>query len=155
MLHAGLDLSRRRLDRCRLDVGAPEPVGFGAVSPDADGLRGLARLIGLRHGARPVAAAIESMNGARFVHDTLERCGWDVQVADAARVRGRARRPGEFREGTIWSVFQPESSSRRGSAPAPRPTSALYEGGLKVKVGCGVLVRGRGFAGGCERCSSL
>jgi transposase len=59
------------------------------VSPDADGLRGFARLVALRHNA-PVAAVIESMNGARFVHDTLERVGWDVQVADAARVKGFA-----------------------------------------------------------------
>jgi transposase len=35
-------------------------------------------------------AAIESMNGARFVHDTLERCGWDAQIADAQKVKGLA-----------------------------------------------------------------
>src|SRR5919204_1384001 len=28
------------------------------------------------------------LNGARFVHDTLERCGWDVAIADAQRVKG-------------------------------------------------------------------
>ncbi|MFL5851481.1 MAG: IS110 family transposase [Solirubrobacteraceae bacterium] len=91
MLHAGLDLSRRRLDYCLLGEGSSEPVGFGAVSPDADGLAGLARVVALRHrGHDGVCAVIESMNGARFVHDTLERCGWDVQVADAARVKGFA-----------------------------------------------------------------
>ena len=35
-------------------------------------------------------AAIESMNGARFVHDTLERAGWDVEIADAPKVKGLA-----------------------------------------------------------------
>jgi hypothetical protein len=30
-----------------------------------------------------VRAVIESMNGARFVHDTLEELGWEVLVADA------------------------------------------------------------------------
>ena len=30
------------------------------------------------------------MNGARFVHDTLERCGWEVDVADAQKVKGIA-----------------------------------------------------------------
>ena len=30
------------------------------------------------------------MNGARFVHDTLERLGWEVEVADAAKVKGLA-----------------------------------------------------------------
>jgi transposase len=88
MLHAGLDLSRRRLDFCLLREDGVV-VETGAVSPDADGLRGFARLVALRHNA-PVAAVIESMNGARFVHDTLERVGWDVQVADAARVKGFA-----------------------------------------------------------------
>jgi transposase len=88
MLHAGLDLSRRRLDYCLL-AESGEPVEVGAASPDGDGLRGLARLIALRH-ARPVSAVIESMNGARFVHDTLERRGWEVQVADAVKVKGLA-----------------------------------------------------------------
>src|SRR5262245_58113394 len=30
------------------------------------------------------------MTGARLVHDTLEACGWDVEVADAQRVKGLA-----------------------------------------------------------------
>jgi len=37
-----------------------------------------------------VSAAIESMTGARFVHDTLEFAGWDVAIADAAKVKGIA-----------------------------------------------------------------
>jgi transposase len=37
-----------------------------------------------------VHAAIESMTGARFVHDTLERYGWEVAIADAAKVKGIA-----------------------------------------------------------------
>jgi transposase len=57
-----------------------------AVPSDADGLRGLAgRLAGL-----PVRAVIESMNGARFVHDALEEHGWEVLVADAQKVTGLA-----------------------------------------------------------------
>jgi transposase len=88
MLHAGLDLSRRRLDYCLLsESGAP--VETGAVSPDGDGLGGLVRLVGLRH-RESVSAVIESMNGARFVHDVLERCGWEVAVADAQKVKGLA-----------------------------------------------------------------
>jgi hypothetical protein len=62
MLHAGLDLSRRRLDMCLLDERG-ELLVETAVPPDADGLRGLARrLAGL-----PVWAVSESMNAARFV----------------------------------------------------------------------------------------
>jgi transposase len=88
MLHAGLDLSRRRLDFCLLAPDG-EPVRIGAVSPDGDGLAGLVRLIELDY-RQSVSAAIESMNGARFVHDTLERCGWEVEVADAQKVKGLA-----------------------------------------------------------------
>jgi transposase len=87
MLHAGLDLSRTRLDFCLLD-GEGARVETGAVAPDGDGLRGFARRVELRHGPVAVRAAIESMNGARFVHDTLERCGWEVEVADAQKVKG-------------------------------------------------------------------
>jgi transposase len=89
MLHAGLDLSRRRVDYCLLGEGGAR-VEVGAAPADADGLRGLARLVELRHGREAVSAVIESMNGARFVHDTLERCGWEVQIADAQKVKGLA-----------------------------------------------------------------
>ena len=89
MLHAGLDLSRGRLDYCLLDEEGGR-VEVGAAPPDGDGLRGLARRVELRHGPIGVRAAIESMNGARFVHDRLERCGWEVEVADAQKVKGLA-----------------------------------------------------------------
>jgi transposase len=87
MLHAGLDLSRRRLDYCLLDERG-DRVEVDAAPPDGDGLRGLVDGVGRRHGPVLVRAAIESMNGARFVHDTLERCGWEVEVADAQKVKG-------------------------------------------------------------------
>jgi transposase len=87
MLYAGLDLSRKRLDFCLVD-GVGERVEVGAAPPDADGLRSLALRIG-RFG-EPVSAAIESMNGARFVHDQLELHGWQVEIADAVKVKGLA-----------------------------------------------------------------
>src|SRR5437016_4580457 len=87
MLYAGLDLSRKRLDFRLLDQ-AGETVEIGAAPPDADGLRGLAARID--RFAEPVRAAIESMNGARFVHDQLESAGWQVEIADAVRVKGLA-----------------------------------------------------------------
>jgi transposase len=85
MLHAGLDLSRRRLDVCLVN-DAGEVLAQTAAAPDADGLR---HLIG-RVNAPRVRAVIESMTGARFVHDTLEEHGWDVLVADAQKVKGLA-----------------------------------------------------------------
>ena len=87
MLHAGLDLSRKRLDVCLLSEQGELVEEFSAP-PDADGLRGLVRHVG-RHGA-PVCAVIESMTGARFVHDTLEQLGWEVLIADAQKVKGLA-----------------------------------------------------------------
>ena len=87
MLHVGLDLSRRRLDVCVLSDEA-ELVEELAAPPDPEGLRHLMGKVG-RHG-QPVRAVIESMTGARFVHDTLEQLGWDVLIADAQRVKGLA-----------------------------------------------------------------
>ncbi len=87
MLHAGLDLSRKRLDVCLLPEHGELVEEFSAP-PDGDGLRGLVRHVG-RHGA-PVRAVIESMTGARFVHDTLEQLGWEVLIADAQKVKGLA-----------------------------------------------------------------
>ena len=87
MLHAGLDLSRRKIDVCLLSAGG-EIVEEFASPPDADGLRGLTRRVG-GHGVA-VRGVIESMTGARFVHDRLEELGWDVLIADAAKVKGLA-----------------------------------------------------------------
>jgi transposase len=87
MLYAGLDLSRQRLDVHVLDEEG-RTVEVTAVSPDAAGLRRLAAHV--LHFGHEVYGAIESMTGARFVHDTLERYGWDVAIADAAKVKGIA-----------------------------------------------------------------
>src|SRR5215218_4204798 len=87
MLYAGLDLSRQRVD-VHLMNQAGEPVQVTVAPPDADGLRGLARQVS--GFGEPVVAAIESMNGARFVHDQLELAGWDVAIADAQKVKGLA-----------------------------------------------------------------
>jgi hypothetical protein len=77
MLYAGLDLSRQRLDVHLLDEEG-ETVDVTAVRPDADALRTLVSHVG-RHG-QEVTAAIESMTGARFVHDQLELAGWGRRV---------------------------------------------------------------------------
>jgi transposase len=85
MLYVGLDLSRKRLDWQALDREG-ERVAIGAVPPDRDGLAKL----GQRLGDEPLLAVIESMSGARFVHDRLELGGWDVRIADAVKARGLA-----------------------------------------------------------------
>jgi transposase len=85
MLYVGLELSRKRLDWQAL-LADGERVGVGATTPDADGLERLAHGLG----DVEILAAIESMSGARFVHDQLELQGWDVRIADAVKVKGLA-----------------------------------------------------------------
>src|SRR5215831_12362784 len=87
MLYAGLGLSRKRLDFQLLDAEGAT-VERGASPPDADGLQHLSERVA-RHG-EPISAAIESLNGARFVHDRLELSGWQVEIADAQKVKGLA-----------------------------------------------------------------
>src|SRR5215210_1422126 len=87
MVYVGLDFSRKRLQWSALD-GRGGVAAQGVVVPDQDGLRDLVGWAS-RQG-EPVLAAIESMTGARFVHDQLERLGWDVLIADAQRVKGLA-----------------------------------------------------------------
>jgi transposase len=87
MLHAGLDLSRMRLDFDLRDADGAL-VEAGATTPDAAGLARLVQRVARYR--QPVYAAIESMTGARFVHDQLERLGWTVDIADALKVKGLA-----------------------------------------------------------------
>jgi transposase len=82
-----MDLCRTRLDICVMDH-AGEILEESAWPPDADGLAHLVRH--LRRRSKHVQAVIESMNGARFVHDTLELAGWSVEIADAQKVKGIA-----------------------------------------------------------------
>jgi hypothetical protein len=103
--------------------GEGATVEVGASPPDADGLHRLSERVA-RHGA-PVRVAIESMNGARFVHDRLELAGWQVETADAHKVKGLAplavrptgSTPGCWpnSRGGIWC--QRSGSPTRSSAP--------------------------------------
>jgi transposase len=119
MLHAGLDLSRKRLDFHLLDE-LGETVDVGAAPPDAHGLHGLAARIGCHR--QPVRAAIESMTGARFVHDQLELHGWQVAIADAIKAKGLAPLACKTDRIDAWVLAE---LSRRELVPAiwlPDPT---------------------------------
>ena len=87
MLHVGLDLSRRRVDVCLISSEGELVEHFRAPA-DRDGLYGLTRRVAVYD--ESVRGVVESMNGARFVHDELVRYGWEVLVADAQRVKGLA-----------------------------------------------------------------
>jgi len=116
MLYAGLDLSRQRLDVHVLDEEG-RTVDVLAVHPDAGRTEDLASRV-LRHG-QEVSAAIESMTGSRFVHDTLERFGWDVMIADAVKAKGvaplAARRTRSMLE--CWPSWPAATSFQRSGCP--------------------------------------
>jgi transposase len=147
MLYAGLDLSRKRLDFHLLD-GEGATVEVGAAPPDVDGLRGLTERLE-RHGA-PIRAAIESMNGARFVHDRLELAGWQVEIADAQKVKGLAPLACKTDRIDAWVLAE---LARRDLVPAiwlpdPRVRAELRRAPVEVTLvdhrGSGSQPTGRG-----------
>ena len=64
---------------------------------DRDGLYGLTRRLAVYN--QPVHGVVESMNGARFVHDERVKYGREVLVADAQRVKGLAPLASQVRQG--------------------------------------------------------
>src|SRR3954467_12263005 len=119
MLHVGLDLSRTRLDVHVMDE-AGAPVLVTTAAPDAGGVGSLVSRVG--EFGQPVTAAIESMTGARFVHDQLELRGWQVQIADAVKVKGLAPLAAKTDKIDAWVLAE---LSRRELVPAiwlPDPT---------------------------------
>ena len=131
MLYAGLDLSRKRLDFHLLDAEGAT-VDIGASPPDAAGLDHLSQRLE-RHG-QPIRAAIESMNGARFVHDRLELAGWQVEIADAQKVRGSHRWPAR------------PTGSMPGCSPNSLAASWCRRSGCRIRA-CAPSANAR--AGGC------
>ena len=112
MLHVGLDLSRTRLDVHVMD-GAGASVLVTTAAPDAGGLASLVHRLG--GFGQPVTAVIESMNGARFVHDQLELRGWAVEIADAVKVKGFAPLACKTDKIDAWVLAE---LSRRDLVPA-------------------------------------
>ena len=153
MLYAGLDLSRKRLDFHLLD-GEGATVEAGAAPPDADGLRGLSERLD-RHDA-PIRAAIESMNGARFVHDRLEFDGWQVEIADAQKVKGLAPLACKTDRIDAWvlaELARPRSGARdlapgspgacRAGTGALASPSCRHRSSLKQRVHAVLLTHGK------------
>src|SRR5919112_749582 len=86
MLHVGLDLSRTRLDVHAMNE-AGTPVLVTTAAPDAAG----------------------------FVHDQLELRGWEVEVADAVKVKGLAPLAAKTDRIDAWVLAE---LSRRDLVPA-------------------------------------
>src|SRR5947208_15964867 len=112
MVHVGLDLSRTRLDVHVMDE-AGTALAVTTAAPDRGGLAVLADRIGGFGG--PVYAAIESMNGARSLHRQLELAGWQVEIADAQKVKGLAPLACKTDKIDAWVLAE---LSRRDLVPA-------------------------------------
>jgi transposase len=84
MEYVGIDWAYRRAAWCaRSEGGVIVEEGFTPADED-----GLARLV-VGRGPR-VRACVEMMSGAVWVRDRLTAAGWEVQVADARKVKGLA-----------------------------------------------------------------
>ena len=82
--YVGIDWAYRRAAWCAMSPGGTiTEEGFTPADED-----GLARLV-LRLGG-DVKACVEMMSGAVWVRDRLRSAGWQVEVADARRVKGIA-----------------------------------------------------------------
>ena len=81
MKYVGLDWAYRTAQWCALSAGG-ELAGGGRIAADRDGLARLVFELG-----DEVKACLEMMSGALWVRDQLVACGWQVQVADARKVK--------------------------------------------------------------------
>jgi transposase len=79
--YVGLDWAYRQAQWCALAPGG-EVAGEGRIAADRDGLARLVLELG-----DEVTACVEMMSGALWVRDQLVACGWEVQVADARKVK--------------------------------------------------------------------
>jgi len=113
MVHAGLDLSRKRLDVQLLSEDGTRLRHTG-VPPDRGGLDTLVSWVQEWYG-QPVRGVIESMTGARFIHDQLEQLGWQVAIADAQKVKGLAPLACKTDKIDAWVLAE---LSRRDLVPA-------------------------------------
>ncbi len=81
MKYVGLDWAYRSAQWCALGLGG-EVAGESRIAADRDGLARLVFELG-----DDVKACLEMMSGALWVRDQLVACGWQVQVADARKVK--------------------------------------------------------------------
>jgi transposase len=79
--YVGVDWAYRQARWCALSAGG-EVAGEGQIPADRDGLARLVLELG-----DDVKACLEMMSGALWVRDELAACGWQVEVADARKVK--------------------------------------------------------------------
>jgi transposase len=79
--YVGIDWAYRTAQWCALAPGG-EIASEGRIASDRDGLGRLVLELGPE-----VKACLEMMSGALWVRDELAACGWQVEVADARKVK--------------------------------------------------------------------
>src|SRR5215211_8312923 len=83
MQYLGIDWGTRRAAWCALSK-AGELIE-GTIPADEGGLTRLVALLG-----PDVRGCIEMMSGAVWVRDRLAECGWEIEIADARKVKAIA-----------------------------------------------------------------
>jgi hypothetical protein len=81
MQYVGIDWAYRRAAWCAKS-GSGEIIAEGVTPADEDGLAKL--VLGL---GSEVTACVEMMSGAVWVRDRLRSAGWQIEVADARKVK--------------------------------------------------------------------
>ena len=81
MKYVGIDWAYRKAQWCALSPGG-QIASEGQIPADRDGLARLVLELG-----DEVKACLEMMSGALWVRDQLVDCGWQVEVADARKVK--------------------------------------------------------------------
>jgi transposase len=81
--YLGIDWGTRRAAWCSISPGGE--LTEGTISADEEGLVGLVSTLGPE-----VRGCIEMMSGAPWVRDNLAACGWEIDIADARKVKAIA-----------------------------------------------------------------
>src|SRR3954471_9676337 len=81
--YVGIDWGTRRAAWCALTRAGE--LQEGMISADEDGLLRLVARLG-----PDVYGCIEMMSGAAWVREQLTRCGWEIEIADARKVKAIA-----------------------------------------------------------------
>jgi Transposase IS116/IS110/IS902 family len=98
----------------------------------------------------PVRAAVESMNGARFVHDRVELTVWQVEIADAQKVKGLAPLACKTDRIDPWVLAE---LARRDLVPAIcLPTRSYAPSGSGRAGGCTWSATARASSSACTPC---
>src|SRR5713226_9478621 len=120
MKYVGIDWAYRQAQWCALAPGG-EIAGEGRIAADRGGLARLVLELG-----DEVKACLEMMSGALWVRDQLVACGWQVEVADARKVKTVAPLAAKTDKVDDGKEGVDGSSPSEGSAKTPHVGAFSY-----------------------------